>query len=206
MEEYSIASLQELKKTRSMTAEESALLTLSEMLTSRGLKSEKFEPVSSSLDETKIYNFAGILIIFSNKTRVSEKELNNFISFASENNFNAGTIIVSPSELSSSVMKVLIDHITDNNVPLIQIFEIRKLGFNYSKHRMVPRHRLCSDSEKPAVMKRWNLKTLEQLEKIWCQDPMAKFIGARPGDLVEVIGMCETSAENLHYRYCIPEV
>jgi DNA-directed RNA polymerase I, II, and III subunit RPABC1 len=205
MEELSIAALQELKKTRPLSAEEIALSTLQEMLTSRGLVADKFELVPSSLDGTKMYSFAGVLLIFSTKTRVSEKELNNFLSFASENNFASGIIIVSPSRPSESVMKVLISHNADRENVYVQIFEIRKLGFNITKHRKVPHHRICNENEKPAIIKNYNLKSLDQCPKILSQDAMAQFIGARPGDLVEVVGLCETSADDLRYRYCVAE-
>jgi DNA-directed RNA polymerase subunit H (RpoH/RPB5) len=205
MEELTITALQELKKTRPLSAEEIALYTLNEMLSSRGLTADKFELVPSNLDGTKMYSFAGILIIFSTKTRVSEKELNTFLSFASENNFGNGIIIVSPSRPSESVMKVLINHNNDRDNVYVQIFEIRSLGFNISKHRKVPQHRIVTDREKPDIIKNYNLKSVEQMPKILSQDAMAKFIGARPGDVVEVMGLCETSADNLRYRYCVAE-
>jgi DNA-directed RNA polymerase subunit H (RpoH/RPB5) len=205
MAELTITALQELKNTRPLSAEEIALYTLYEMLGSRGLTADKFETVPTTMDGTKMYSFAGMLIIFSTKTRVSEKELNNFLSFASENNFSLGIIIVSPSRPSESVLSVLIKHIAERENVFVQIFEIRKLGFNISKHRKVPQHRVCKENEKPEVIKNYSLKSIEQLPKIRSQDAMAQFIGARPGDLVEVIGLCETSAENLRYRYCVAE-
>jgi DNA-directed RNA polymerase subunit H (RpoH/RPB5) len=205
MEELSIIALQELKKTRPLSAEEIALSTLQEMLTSRGLTADKFEMVPTTMDGTKMYSFAAMLIIFSTKTRVSEKELNNFLGFAAENNYSSGIIIVSPSRPSESVMKVLINHNNDRDNVYVQIFDIRSLGFNISKHRKVPHHRIIKDSEKPEIIKRWNLKSIDQIPKILSQDAMAKFIGARPGDVVEVVGLCETSAENLRYRYCVAE-
>jgi DNA-directed RNA polymerase I, II, and III subunit RPABC1 len=205
MAELTITALQELKNTRPLSAEEIALYTLYEMLGSRGLTADKFETVPTTMDGTKMYSFAGMLIIFSTKTRVSEKELNNFLSFASENNFSLGIIIVSPSRPSESVLSVLIKHIAERENVFVQIFEIRKLGFNISKHRKVPQHRVCKENEKPEVIKAYSLKSIEQLPKIRSQDAMAQFIGARPGDMVEVIGICETSAENLRYRYCVAE-
>lgn len=205
MDELSIAALQELKKTRPLSAEEIALSTIQEMLTSRGLVSDKFELVPSTMEGTKMYSFAGILLIFSTKTRVSEKELNNFLSFAGDNNFASGIIIVSPSRPSESVMKVLIGHNAVRDNVYVQIFDIRSLGFNISKHRKVPQHRIVRENEKPDIIKNYNLKSIEQIPKILSQDAMAKFIGARPGDVVEVLGLCETSADNLRYRYCIAE-
>jgi hypothetical protein len=35
---------------------------------------------------------------------------------------------------------------------------------------------------------------------------MARWVGARPGDVLEVTGMCEVSVENKRYLFCIANV
>ena len=102
--------------------EDIALSTIKDILGSRGIVADKFESVSGALDETKMYTFAQVLVIFSTKTRVTEKELNNFISFASENNHTGGILVVSPSHPSEMVLKVLRNHISDRTNSLVQIF------------------------------------------------------------------------------------
>jgi hypothetical protein len=44
------------------------------------------------------------------------------------------------------------------------------------------------------------------LPKIDSQDPMAKWIGARPSDVIEVLGLCESSGLNRRYRLCLADV
>lgn len=186
--------------------EERALATLKDILTARGLKAEKFESVGSPLDETKMYSFDGILVIFSTKTRVTERELTNFIEFAKENNYSSGTIVVSPSRASDTTMAALRSYIAERTNPLVQFFDIRHLQIDISKHRKVPKHRIISDDERETLMKSFKLLKPELLPKIDSQDAMARWIGARPGDIVEVVGMCETSGENKRYRYCVADV
>ena len=186
--------------------EDIALSTIKEILVARGIKGDEFEPVSGALDETKMYTFASLLIIFSTKARVTEKELNNFLTFASENSHTAGILIVTPTKPSEMVLSVLRNHISDRENPLVQIFELRHLQFDISKHRKVPRHRIISDDERTKMMKQFNIVSPSFLPKIDSQDPMAKWIGARPDDVVEVVGLCETSAENKRYRYCVADV
>lgn len=181
--------------------ESRALEILKEMLESRGIKKTEEESIAAALDDTKMYKYAGLLIVFSTKTRVGNSELTAFLKFAEENGYNAGTIIVSQTPISESVYDSLVRHVSERSNPLVQIFEIRKLQFNISKHRKVPHHKLLSDSEKAEIVK---LYDVEKMPKILSQDEMAKFIGARPGDVVEVTGMCQTSAENKRWRYCIP--
>ena len=73
--------------------EERSLQTLKDMLTARGIKDEKFEPVGNPMNETRMYTFGGILIIFSEKTRITTQELGNMIGFASENKFTGGVVL-----------------------------------------------------------------------------------------------------------------
>lgn len=186
--------------------EDIALSTLKEILVARGLTADKFEAVTGSLDETKMYTFQNVLIIFSTKTRVTEKELNNFLTFASENNHTGGILIVTPTKPSEMVLKVLRNHQENRENQLVQIFELRHLQFDISKHRKVPRHRIVTDAERTDMLKEFNIKSPTFLPKLDCQDPMAKWIGARPDDVIEVIGLCESSGLNKRYRYCVADV
>jgi DNA-directed RNA polymerase subunit H len=181
--------------------ESRAIEILKEMLESRGIKKAEEETIAAALEDTKMYKYASILIVFSTKTRVGNSELTAFIKFAEENGYNAGIIIISHSPISESVQNSLVRHISEKGNSLVQIFEIGKLQFNISKHRKVPHHKLLSDAEKAEIVK---LYEPDKMPKILCQDEMAKFVGARPGDIIEVTGMCQTSVENKRWRYCVP--
>jgi len=186
--------------------EERALSTLKVILTERGVAGDNFEAVSSNLDDTKMYSFAGILIVFSTKARISEKDLNSFIEFASENSYSSGTIIVGLSRLSEAVINALRNHVNQKDIPLVQVFEIRHLQLLYGHHVKVPKHRIVASNEMEGILKATNAKDPSVFRKIDSQDPMAKWTGARPGDVLEVTGMCETSAENKRYLFCMADV
>lgn len=186
--------------------EERALTTLGEILTARGFKADKFDSIGSSIDETKMYTFGGMLVVFSTKARVSEKDVMTFIEFSKENSYSNGIIIVSMSRPSDAVLTSLRNYISNTEVPLVQIFELRHLQFNISKHVKVPKHRLVTAQELPEILKANNVDKPNLFRKIDSQDPMAKWIGARPGDVIEVTGMCETSAENKRYLFCMADV
>lgn len=186
--------------------EERALETLKAMLTSRGLKGDKFDPIGNALDETKMYSFDGLLIVFSMKTRVTERDVISYVEYAKENSYSAGILIVSLTYPSETTLTALRNYIRDRKNTLVQIFEIRHLQFDISKHRKVPKHRIISDDEKTKLMKDLKITKFKQLPKIDSQDAMARWIGARPGDVIEVTGMCETSGENKRYRYCLADV
>ncbi len=186
--------------------EERPLKTLKAMLKERGLKAEDFEQVGNPLDQTRMYTFAGVLIIFSEKTSLSETKLNSFLSFASENNYTSGIIIVTPAKPSEKVLETVRQHISQPENPLLQIFYSSHLNFEYAWHRKVPKHRLLTEEEKTKLMKDLNMTTLKQLRKIDSQDAMAKWIGARPGDVVEITGLDLASGEGKRWSYCLANV
>lgn len=186
--------------------EERALATLKDILTRRGFTAERFDPIGSPIDETKMYTFGGMLIIFSNKSSVTDRNLTAFIEYAKENNHSSGVIIVALSRPSDTVLTSLRNYISNREVPLVQLFEIRHLQFDISKHVKVPKHRLVTADELPEILKKCNVETPSLFRKIDSQDAMARWIGARPGDVIEVTGMCETSVENKRYLFCVADV
>lgn len=185
--------------------EEKALIVLKNVLISRGLKGE-FETVGNPMDETKMYTFNSVLIIFSEKTRVTERELINFMTFASENNYNNGIVVIGLQNASDSVLRVVREHISNRENPLIQIFDIHHLQFDITKHQKVPVHRIIKDEEKQRIIKEFNITNpRDVLPWIDSQDPMAKWIGARPDDIIEVKRISESAAIELFYRYCVAD-
>lgn len=182
--------------------------TLKTMLNSRGYTAQDFESLGSPLDETRMYTFDGVLIIFSSKTRVTEKEFNIFIEFSEENNYKSGLIIVSPNEPPESVMNLLCAHIENREHPLVQIFTNQKLLFGdvLVKHKIysIP-HKLLTDEEKNELTKKFP-NPEKTFPSIWCQDPQAKWIGARPGDIIEISGWCPASGINTHWRFCVTNI
>jgi DNA-directed RNA polymerase subunit H (RpoH/RPB5) len=153
-----------------------------------------------------MYTFGGLLIIFSEKTRITTQELGNMIAFASENKHTGGMIIVSPTRPSESVLDIVRQHISNKDNALVQLFYQAHLNFDISKHRKVPKHRLLTQNEIDDVMKAYHIADIKRIPKLDSQDPMAKWIGARPGDVIEVTGMCVASGENKHWRYCMANV
>ena len=184
--------------------EDRALSTLKVMLTERGLKGE-IETLGSDLADAKLYSFGTVLIVFSTKTRVSANDLSAFIKYSQEKSHSSSLIIVAYSKPSDAVLLALRDHISQKDVPLVQLFEIRHLQLLYGHHKKVPKHRILKDAEINEIFK--TPATKETLyRKIDSQDPMAKWVGARPGDILEVTGMCETSAENKRHLFCMADV
>jgi DNA-directed RNA polymerase subunit H len=183
-----------------------ALETLKTIFKYRGIEDIRYESVTAPLADTHMYVYGGVLVVFSEKARVSDKDLSNIIEFADSNGYNNGSVIVSDAHPSAAVLTRLRRHIADPEHKLVQIFELRHLQFDISQHRKVPKHRILMSDELESILKEFHASSPEQFPKIDCQDPMAKWIGARPGNVIEVLGLCESSGNNRRYRLCVEDV
>ncbi len=70
-------------------------------------------------------------------------------------------------------------------------------------HILVPKHELLSEKEKEELLKILGIKP-EQLPKIRVDDPIAKEIGAKVGDIVRIIRESPTAGVSIAYRYVVP--
>lgn len=71
-----------------------------------------------------------------------------------------------------------------------------------SEHSLVPQHEVLSKEEKAEIMKRFNI-TEHQLPKIHAQDPAAKEIGAKNGDVIKITRKSPTTGKTVYYRLVI---
>jgi DNA-directed RNA polymerase subunit H (RpoH/RPB5) len=89
----------------------------------------------------------------------------------------------------------------------VQFFHIRQLQFDITTHRMAMPHRILKEDERNAMFKRYNVtKPGEQVPWIDSQDTMSKWIGAMPGDILEVTRHSDVAGPQLYYRYVVPDV
>lgn len=86
----------------------------------------------------------------------------------------------------------------------IQIFELRELQFNISKHDLIPKHELIDDvKEIESIIKDNNLKSKHQLPIILKTDPMAKYLNLKTGDIVKITRVSQTAGQYIVYRCCL---
>jgi hypothetical protein len=124
--------------------EDRAIETIKSMLVLRNIKTDSVDSLGSAIDETRMFNIGGFLVIFSEKGRLTENILQSYMTFADENNYKHGTIVVSVVEPSENVLAFVRDHNNDPKNAIFQIFEIRRLQFNITKHLRFPSHRIIT--------------------------------------------------------------
>jgi DNA-directed RNA polymerase I, II, and III subunit RPABC1 len=137
-----------------------------------------------------------IYIEFSTEAAIGIKHLRNFAQFLNDRNFYSGIYITSASVTTSALKQAA-------NLPIgIEVFQETDLLVNITKHELVPKHILLSPEEKKALLDRYRLKET-QLPRIRVEDPVAKYLGLRRGQVVKIIRKSETAGRYASYRWCI---
>lgn len=72
-------------------------------------------------------------------------------------------------------------------------FTLHEVVRNVTKHHLVPRHTLVSAEDLPVLLRRWREKDANHLPVILSRDPVARYLGLCPGDVVRVQATCGTN-------------
>lgn len=133
-------------------------------------------------------------------TQISTQDIAQFNKIIRDNEVYNG-IIIANKGLNTSAEKLLKDINIDEKYHL-EYFHVEDLMVNISKHVLVPKHELCDEEEKQMVLRKYRAKE-QQLPKILVSDPMAKYLGARKGNLVKITRDSTTAGEYVVYRLAI---
>jgi DNA-directed RNA polymerase subunit H len=152
-----------------------------------------------------MYTIGKQLVVFSQKDKgLVERDVNKILEFADGNDFTNGVILVALVKPSENVLRVIKNMTKDR---LIQFFHIKQLKFDITTHRIAVPHRILKDDERTALFKEKNITNPEeQLPSIDSQDPMVKWIGGRPGDIIEIERHSDVAGLSKYHRYCVPDV
>jgi DNA-directed RNA polymerase subunit H len=74
--------------------------------------------------------------------------------------------------------------------------------FKVSTHFLIPKHELLTKEESRQVLQQFH-SSPSQLPYILVTDPIAKEIGAKPGDFVRISRRSETAGASTYYRYVV---
>jgi DNA-directed RNA polymerase subunit H (RpoH/RPB5) len=69
-------------------------------------------------------------------------------------------------------------------------------------HKLVPQHEIISEKDKNQLFKKYNI-TPELLPKILDTDPVSKYIGAKPGQIIKITRKSYTAKEAVAFRLVI---
>ena len=78
----------------------------------------------------------------------------------------------------------------------------QKKEFDILEHELVPRHEVVPPEEAARILKELGVRP-EQLPWLRATDPVARRIGAKPGDIVRIYRKSPTAGEIIVYRYVV---
>lgn len=174
-----------------------SIITISEMLADRGLVEESDVLMNLILEDKPSFNIDienKIRIIYNLNNKIKLIDIKKFI----EEEFDY-YIIVLTDKLSPANMKSIHEQHKD-----IQVFEIKELAFNISKHSLVPKHILITDEKEIAkLVTSYQLKSKTQFPIILKSDPMSKYLNSKTGNLIKIVRYSPSAGEHIVYRCCI---
>lgn len=195
---------------------------LKEMLIQRGDNIDEFEEHEVDINRDDFYNNKDLIEFNTDNTslifalsknlrtsiidNLTENENNIDNIFNKINKKNNIILIFNNESISSTVVSKLnkFDRIYQKNKNgMIQYFQINQLLFNPTKHKLVPEHRKLSTTEINEIMEKYLIKNKLQMPIIMHNDVIAKWIGLKQGDIVEIKRYNENSGLSYYYRYCI---
>lgn len=150
--------------------------TLDEMFSQRG-----YEYVTETNDFEHVVRVAkhskGKVYVFSNFIeKISVNLFKECLSFLDQNN-STHCIVITSEGITPCVKKII-----DNSYNVrIEVFSEDELGYNVTKHSLVPKHELASQSELAELKKH-----LPNLPIILSKDPVVKFLGFEKKQVVKV--------------------
>ena len=113
-------------------------------------------------------------------------------------------------EKNSDVHKfVIINRLSDRAIKQIlehkntEVFTMDELLIVVIDHYLVPQHILLSPEEKENYLTIFNHQ-IRDMKKILLNDPIAKFYGAKVGDMFKIIRPSITAGKDIDYRIVIP--
>ena len=185
-----------------------SFVTLKEMLTDQkkdisllnNISNEELEIIHRQGDNIfQIFANEHLKIIYYLNSKFKFADLKKFIQ--SKDNENVNEIIIIFKEKINSFNPKNIEEFNDIN---LQIFVIKELLFNISKHTLVPKHDVIKDqTEISKLVEHFNLKNKLQFPIILKTDPMAKYLNIQSGELVKVTRISPSSGISVLYRCCV---
>jgi DNA-directed RNA polymerase subunit H (RpoH/RPB5) len=199
------------------------------MLSQRGINADTQEVVESEFPAV-VTKIADVIVFTSNRTRIHEKDVPTVVELTKQYGGTQGILVV-PIPASEKVLQTVSAY-----SDVLQIFHVGQLTCDITKHRMVPAHRILKEEEVKGFLEKFgiNLDTIAKtmtadhiemtadkpllpqiamkhkeympMPLIGSQDPVARWIGARPGDIVEIIRKSESAGATPYYRVCVASV
>ena len=180
-----------------------SLVVLKEMLTDRGVDADMISRISEDevrvlCNQTTIFHIRlPVIDIVYFLVKPGLRDMRDNISSESEKYL---FITKDPTP------PVTIDTLTTKDFPDkdIQFFTLKELQFNVSRHELQPSFEVIRDEKEiEAILQSYQVKSRVQLPIMLKTDAIARYLDAKPRNLVKITRSSPSAAEYVCYRCCM---
>lgn len=148
--------------------------TIKEMLSQRGYTVTEDENVVIGIRRRPTPDR---IVVFYNQGSIAISHVKDYVGIMEKTGFNH-SIVVYKEGITPQAGKT-IEMLSDKE---IEVFKERKLLYNITKHRLVPKHRCLSSFEITSFKRKYGTKIPVLLQT----DPVARFYNFKTGDIIEI--------------------
>lgn len=178
---------------------EATFQTLTEMLKDRG--HVQIEGNSDELNALNPVSGKRILVYHVPDPKMSVKNIKTIKTNLDKMDVDTlSSIIVIYKYAITTFAKQFIS--SDVNNIFVQVFSEKELAFNITKHEYVPKHTPLTSDEKHEIVKRFHTKS-RHFPQILSTDPVCRYFGLIPGDMVRIDRPSETTGMHVVYRIVV---
>ncbi len=173
------------------------------MLMIRGYLIEDSEEFINSQDEEfltyKVDDEDDKIFVFFPKisTKVGVFTIRQYIKEMQDNQVDQAIVVVKDA-ITAFAKQVFIEA----KPLIIECFKENELFVDKLSHVLVPKHELIGEEEKRELLKIYKAKE-SQLPKILSADPIAKYFGAKKGQVFKITRPSESSGDYIYYRIVV---
>lgn len=138
-----------------------------------------------------------IYVYFYNENKnFGKNEFKNIVSNIQKSYHQDIKILIILRENENSAVRNEMNKIQNKN---IEIFLQKNLTFNITKHELVPKHVLLNENEIQEVIDKYNTPK-NMFPKMNSDDPVAKYYGAKSGDMFKIYRKSHSVGKTIAYR------
>lgn len=158
------------------------------------LKEKQIEIFCKNNEDTSKQMFVRF---FTEGKNFQKKDLISIVQSSLDNteNPNLHIILVLEDKANSTVLKEM----NKTEYKNVEIFTIKNLSFNITKHTFVPKHTVLNAEEVKDLLKRYQ-STKSQLPRLDRNDPVARYYGMKSGDVCRIDRNSDTTGICFYYR------
>lgn len=140
-----------------------------------------------------------LIVIFVEEAKVGINTIKNIEKYFEETQTSHAIVIYNATVTAFAKQSI---NTLEAQGKVLEFFKYDELTYNITKHKLVPRHMLISDSEKQQLLNHYKVHE-SQLACILKSDPVVRYYNAQPGNVFKIIRHSDVTQHSVTYRVVV---